>query len=479
MANFNETLKIYIKNSGYTISEFASKCNIDRAWLSNVMSGRKELSNSKFENIINSNLLDDKQIEVLKKLYVEKDFSDQEVERINYLINRSSRQSRRDDCIIPVDIDLEQRMQLGKINSLSALYALLSNSDEYTFIYTNIPASMEEAIDVIYHFVELDANQSKDYKHIFFSNDGEDTHNMNTFLTICDLAELGFSGFSVISDINVENIETNDFFPYFLVTDKAMILFDSACSNAIVTFDEGIINIHIQKFVKLYDTGKKPIVQFDDAVELMRSLTVLHDSSSEFSITPDFCVTPLLDYDILASNAAPDLPNKEFLIQAVLNHYDMDYSEFSNFITIDSINRFAETGTIYEIPRTYLRPLNMNSRIKLLKKIGDNIKNAKYYKSYILNPTKIEYNLFDVQLEKIGVVGICGQRKKNRNNDLCFNGEWLFTIADETFYKDFINLKEYLVSNLYVYSDDFAYKYVNNLVKELEAQYEADKNDRA
>ena len=58
MVSFRETLREYIKKNGYSINEFANKCNIDRAWLSNVLSGRKELSEAKFKNIIESNIFE-------------------------------------------------------------------------------------------------------------------------------------------------------------------------------------------------------------------------------------------------------------------------------------------------------------------------------------------------------------------------------------------------------------------------------------
>ena len=475
MENFNNTLRDYIKESGYSITKFAEKCNIDRAWLSNVLSGRKQLSSSKFDNIIESNIFDSNQIDTLKTLYNKKEFTEEEIEKIEYILSRVSRKNRRNECIIPVQIDKEKRMHFGKLKVLSHLYDLLENSDEYSLVYTNIPSASEEAIDILHHFLSLECNKNKDYRHIFFTNDGSDTRNLNTYFTICDFAELGFSNMVVIKNINLTSMETNDFFPYYLLTDKKMILFDSYFNNAIITVDENIVNIYLQKFMKLFDKGEKTVVQFENGIELMRTLSTMHDSTSELSFTPDFCITPLLDYDILSSNAAPNLPNKELLIQAVLNHYNMDYSKFYNFITMESLDRFVKDGTIYEIPRTYLKPINLDGRIKLLKKIKDNIETAKYYKSYIFNPTKLEYNSFDIQMEKIGAVGICGIRQNHKGDDDSFMGEWLCTVSDSNIYSDFLKFKEYVVLTSVVYSDEFSSQYVGNLIKELEVQSEANK----
>lgn len=477
MEGFKETLRTYIRKNGYSINEFANKCDIDRAWLSNVLSGRKELSEAKFDNIIKSNLLSETQKETITALYKLKDFSDDQIDRIEYLIERLSRKTRRNECLIPVDFDRDRRMYFGKTCLLSVLFKLLEKRENLTFIYTNIPADSEETVDVIYHFLKTEEYKNLDYKHIYMTDNGMSTHNLNTYFTACDFAELGYTDISIIKYVEIEPIENNDFFPYYLVSDNEMMLFDAEFNNAIVTFDEKIIKVYIRKFMNLYEKGEKVIVSFNNAIELMRTLGTMHDSTSELSFTPDFCVTPCLDYDILSNNGAENLPNKEFLIQAVLNHYNIDYSKFSNFLTVDSINRFVKDGIIYEIPRVFLNPIRIEDRITLLERIKDNVEKKGKYNTYILNPTKFDYNSYDIQVEKIGIVSICGIRQGNYENEQSFMGEWLCAINDERIFKDFINLKKYLVESMTVYSDEFSKGYISNLISELSAEL-ASKNNQ-
>lgn len=471
MSKFGEVLREYISKNGYSINEFAGKCKIDRAWLSNVLSGRKELSEAKFDNILKSKLLSESQNENLIALYRLKDFSSDQVERMEYIMEHLSRKIRRNDSIAPIKYDENRRMYLGKANLLSVLYRIIENKDELSFIYTNIPTEAEESLDVLYDFLKHDDYKKIDYKHIFLTDNGVSIHNISTYFTICDFAELGYTDFSVIKDVELNSLNTNDFFPYFIITDKKIMLFDAEFNNAIVSFDDKIINVHTRKFMALYEKGENPVTSFSNAVELMRTLTSMHNSSSELSFTPDFCVTPCLDYDILNKNATPNLPDKELLIRAVLNHYNIDYSHFSNFVTIESINRFAKDGIIYEIPRDYLLPVDVESRIKLLKSVKDNIDNNGKYKTYILNPTKFNYNSYDIQVEKIGVLTVCGIRQGNKDNIQSFMGEWLCSIDDENIFKDFMNLEKYLIESKIVYSDEFSSQYVSNIILELSAQH--------
>ena len=113
MVSFREALREYIKKNGYSINEFANKCNIDRAWLSNVLSGRKELSEAKFKNIIESNILSETQNENLTSLYRLRDYTPEQIERIEYMLERLSRKVRRTECFIPIDFDDERKFALG------------------------------------------------------------------------------------------------------------------------------------------------------------------------------------------------------------------------------------------------------------------------------------------------------------------------------------------------------------------------------
>ena len=44
------------------------------------------------------------------------------------------------------------------------------------------------------------------------------------------------------------------------------------------------------------------------------------------------------------------------------------------------------------------------------------------------------------------------------------------------YFKDFINLKRFLVEGLYVYSDEFSSSYVSNLILELTAELGGEKS---
>lgn len=476
VVRFKDALREYIKKNGYSINEFANKCDIDRAWLSNVLSGRKELSEAKFENIIKSNLLSDAQNENLTALYKLREFSNDQIERMEYMLERLSRKVKRGDCLVPIDYDKDRRMYLGKTTLLSVLFRLIEKREKISYIYTNIPAESEEAIDVCYHFLKKEEYKDIDYKHIFMTDDGIGVHNLNTYFTVCDFAELGYTGFSIIKNVEIKSIEENDFFPYFILTDIGMLFFDVEFNNAMFTDNQKIIKVYIRKFKNLYEKGESVVSSFTNAIELMRTLATMHDSTSELSITPDFCITPCLDYDILSNNATQNLPNKELLIQAVLNHYNLDYSKFSNFLTVESLNRFVKDGIIYEIPRTYLKPIDIKGRVKLLNCIKKNIEKRGKYNSYILNPTKFDYNHYDVQVERIGVVTICGLKHGNKENDQSFMGEWMCSVNDENIFKDFVNLKKFLIDGMYVYSDDFSSNYVSNLILELTAELNGEIN---
>ena len=137
---------------------------------------------------------------------------------------------------------------------------------------------------------------------------------------------------------------------------------------------------------------------------------------------------------------------------------------------MDSLNHFASSGRIHEIPQKYLLPINVEGRIKILKKIKANFECKEHFESLMFNPVKLKYNSYDMQIERNGTVNVCGFLFGNEDKAESFVGEWFCLIKNREFYNDLLNLKDYLIENSYIYNNDFAETYVENIIKELEAQ---------
>lgn len=178
-----------------------------------------------------------------------------------------------------------------------------------------------------------------------------------------------------------------------------MLLFDSKFNNVTICNDMQKIAVYQQKFTDLYEISKNIVKRFTNAVDLMRNTAILSLQTPKLSITEHFYTAPLLDFEILNNNANPMLPNKEQLVQAVINHYN-NFSDFQCFLTTKGITAFCKNGIIKEIPQSYLNPLNIHDRIKLLEKLLKNIKDADIYKTALINSAKLNYCSYDIQIEK-------------------------------------------------------------------------------
>ena len=74
--------------------------------------------------------------------------------------------------------------------------------------------------------------------------------------------------FSIIKNVEIKSIEDNDFLPYFILTDKAMMMFDPEFNNGVFIDDENIIKVYTGKFMSLYEKGEKVIVSFQMPLSL-------------------------------------------------------------------------------------------------------------------------------------------------------------------------------------------------------------------
>lgn len=466
METFGEKLKQCIEEKGYSIRQFALECDFDRPWLTNIINNKKNMPASRFEKIIDTGIFDAEQINKLRYIYYSKDYSEAEFERIKFIINHFGKTKKRDDCIKPINFEKGKSTYFGSINVQSVLYYILEQEEKLYYIYTNVPASSDKIIDIIYHFIK--DNKVKDYKHIMFTDNGVTTNNLNTYFTVCDFAEIGYD-ISLLNSININQLEQYNFFPYYFIVNNKILLFDSEFNNVNISVDMQKIAIYQQKFIDLYNKATKVTYKFNDAIDFMKLIDVTQNNNLHMSIADALCVTPALDYDILKANANPMLPNKEPFIKAVLNHYNQDYSNFTQFITTSGIIDFAKNGIIHEIPEDYLLPVDIKSRIQLLKQIINKIKNEEFYKIFLLNPTKIKYNFCDIQLNSDGLITICGYKSNCKSSKSSFCGEWSCLINNKNIYNDFLNTKDFLINNQYIYNSDYAVSFIGKIISELEA----------
>lgn len=254
------------------------------------------------------------------------------------------------------------------------------------------------------------------------------------------------------------------FFPYYLIVNNKMLLFDSKFNNVTICNDMQKIAVYQQKFTDLYEISKNIVKRFTNAVDLMRNTAILSLQTPKLSITEHFYTAPLLDFEILNNNANPMLPNKEQLVQAVINHYN-NFSDFQCFLTTKGITAFCKNGIIKEIPQSYLNPLNIHDRIKLLEKLLKNIKDADIYKTALINSAKLNYCSYDIQIEKNGTIAIYGTNcTKNENS---FTGEWIIEIDDKAAVYDFKNVFEFIQNNGYIHTKNYTINFIENHIKEL------------
>lgn len=462
METFGEKLKQFIEENGYSIRKFALECDFDRPWLTNIINSKKKMPAVRFEKIIQSGIFNNEQAEKLRYVYYSDNYTDAEFERIKYIIKRFGK-SGRSECIKPVKIENDKRTHYGKLNVLSVLYYLLEQEEQFYYIYTNIPASSKKVIDIIYNFVKQ--KSCKDYKHIMFTDSGVSTNNLNTLFTICDFAEIGYD-ISVLSSINIGQLEEYNFFPYYIIVNNKMLLFDSKFNNVNINTDMQKIAIYQQKFIDLYDKSRVVTYHFDNAVNLMRHMSSAKNGGVQMSLSNALCVTRELDYNILKSNINPMLPNKEPLIKAVLNHYNQDYSDYTQFIIPSSVTNFAKDGIIHEMPEDYLLPIDIESRIQLLTNIKSNIEN---HSTFLINPAKIDYKFNDISLNCQENVTICGYNNNSKSSNNSFCGEWLCVINNKTIYNDFKNTKEFIINNRCIYDKEYAVGFIDNVISELKA----------
>lgn len=140
MGNLQETLKELIKESGRTIYSFSNEVQIERTYLTKILSGKRNLTLDKFLMIIDALKVDKKQRYELIEAYIVETFSKSKFEAYSeYLSTAFLRVKEKSTTITQIESDLiifDDRRRL-----LDFAEFFLSEDNFSSRLYTNFPTS--------------------------------------------------------------------------------------------------------------------------------------------------------------------------------------------------------------------------------------------------------------------------------------------------------------------------------------------------
>lgn len=464
MELFGIKFREYIECQGYSIRQYAKDAGFDRSWLTNILNNKKKLPETSFSQLVNNNYFSDEQINRLRYIYYSATFTETEFEHIEYILKRFENPTNF-SAYYPETLPEEcTSAVIGYGNVLSLLYRIFFDEKQYFYIYTNIPASKAEHLSVIYQF--LRQKGTKDYKHILYLDHGISTHNLNSYFALFNFAQIGYK-ISLLNNVNTVQMEMLESFPYYIMINNKMLLFNSDFESALYIDDSEKIKLYQKNFSKIYENAEQVVRYYDNPIDYINIQRHYAGSiTAHESISNSYSLASLLTDDMYENSINHNLPNTQNIISALSSYYSIakNYNS-AHYITVKALMDFVKTGRIAQFPESYFEPLSVRQRIEILDIQKKTIIN-KQFDLKLINPTKLKYSAWTFDSDKdslLSVNGFCDTIKDANN----FLGSFSVLINDSFILKDFSNVFRFITKNNYVYSDEYYIHYIDDCINEL------------
>lgn len=376
MKDFGVILNEYLEKLEITQSNAAQLIGCSRSMIYSVLNGEKQLTESKFQNMLSVFNFTDEQISKLRYAYYKDKYPTGAIDRIFQICHYMAGHHEKETSInIPVLQITSSSVSVKGKQELAGLISAIILDENVKVITTNFSFKDKTTDDAVFNALTKRKN-SVDFRHIitFDSSNKSDVNIRNLFLSLRYIRH-GFNPLYRYSD----KITDDSIYPYYIITDKYVLFFNSEHSCGMFITEEDIIRSTSEMAKSVLDNCS-PLAQYPvDVFELKNSVTKVSSNRISYALGNSACILPLVPEKI-ESFAADDLPNKDLLIKIAVDHYTkLSQHTGTVLFPLSALERFAKEGKVYNFPLSWTKPMSFENRqyvLDILKKYvsGDNPK---------------------------------------------------------------------------------------------------------
>lgn len=384
MSIVQETLRDFVNESGKTIYSLANETGIERSYLTKILSSKRNLSYDNFVTIVDA-VCDDYQRNEITSKYIWDTFGKEKFDY--YCENLSS----------SIYCDFEKKTTIKEINEdfvafdsklslLNFAEFLVSDENPTNILYTNFPTKT---------LLKLTKEKKNCDFRCIISTDSKDRAT-----SIFDLIKLNMRYCVSFVDKNNENMKPkNSFYPYIITTDSCVLFANSKMDRGYFVRNKDLAKLYADDFYARCSRMKVATEIYDDILNVKEIIKKnLFNKKIHRVITNNFCAVAFMTRSEFEELAREDLPERGYLINTTYEYYRTFFESIDThkfIISYDGLADFCNTGIIHEMPSAYSRPLSIETRYNILKRVAQFIKNE---------PDKFTLNFFrNSKLEKIEI----------------------------------------------------------------------------
>ncbi len=373
--------EILINKDYYSISAFAKDIGISAGLLNHIFNGKRTLAPDKFLMTLKNSCFDCQETEKLKRAYFCDRYGEVHYEKIKLLhemlqsaeFNNNFSLDEIESICFDGTVVLE-----GKNRIIWAIAEFFKGADRE--VYTNVPYSADKINSAL--FALKRGNKSAELFRFSSRLSGDfSKESFMALLSVIRFAQIGVP--AVYSDNDVGfNVGGAAVFPYYIISEKMLLLTDEKYDTAIFICGEDFISEKYGSIKRKYTSCKKAVSFFDSEME-MTSYLLTHESEESYTLefTPGFFSHD--DLSCLMSALPAELAFKDEVIMFLANRTTS--KKWSIYTSLEGLNEFLKTGRSYVTSLNYLGVFSLEAKIKFLDSLLHTIQSSKVYSHNYFN----------------------------------------------------------------------------------------------
>lgn len=463
--------------SGMSKTQFAKELGIAKSFVLRVLSGEKPLSQNMLDGILAIEFVSSETKNSLKEEFEKLSFGAKNYKDVKYLIKLingfEDTINKRDNVYVREEI--LEKVLFGNqfnfcINSEDEFYEVVSFFTKRCLdnvssrFYSNFSFSQKMLSSLLFTiFYERDFDKEIDFCHIVNTKSDDIRTILETIFESMKWSELCFNTLGA----SAGNYPAGSMFPYYIITDEAVIVFNEDCSKATVFNDKSTVDFYADYFQKI-KTVYHPILDFVLTEFDVYSNDVMSKYNLQTTVDGALCVMQFTDYEILDEIAPQNIPQREILIQSVLHYFNTTFNKNPvQYLSKKSLVKFAEDGDLRLISPKSVSPVPLHLRKKLFENMKTNTNNIFVMNSEKLSPYReMDIHIYDKKLS----ITLYPTNKKSPYYSVYFEMLFERNGAVEIVFK---NMAKYLNNS----DCFFGNEYLNETIEELILKCSFDENN--
>lgn len=386
---FGELLRKIIDNSNYTIYSLSRQSGLNRTLIQKVLSGERSFSVKQFKQLIPFLHLTPEEIEQLEQIRCAEQVGISTYFRCQYIKDLAENIGSKKLETPPVSFSNQRTISSYSFPTilnhqyqiLNLIYDLAKEAD-----YLHICSSFDSSFIVeMLELFQKEEFSSLKITHLIPFIKGNTTHDEYMINNVKVLSYILPFAFQNTTDYQANyyyeefsTSATNILFPYYLITDKYVLLFSKDYKNALLLGDKPH-DFYLNSFKKLNQTALSLFQCVTSPISVLERYSSLKQTSYAYALDRQPCILHYIDETMPDALIYDHLEFKAPVVDMLLNRHHQ-LQEITDTITAFSwqgLVTFCKEGIIYDYPPEFSRPFTPEERLLILNRILDSNKQGK------------------------------------------------------------------------------------------------------